>query len=108
GRRQREVGSVDAGDDAVEGDGEVDRREAGRIGIHAIARGDERRGLVDRVDLTGDEVAVAGAYAAERCRGAVDDRVVIGDVEADRPVARAGVDGDGPGRAAAGDVGNAR
>ena len=48
-------------------------------------------GLVDRVHLARD-VAVAGAGAAERVAGGVDDRVVVDQVEAERAVTASRLD----------------
>ena len=82
-------GAGDAGRDATHG--RIDRREvearaggARRIGREGADRNGRLR-LVDRVDLA-REVAVAGAGAAKRVAGDIDDRVVVDQVESDGPV----------------------
>src|SRR5439155_1452940 len=73
----------------------VHRGGVGRAGVGA---GDALHGggrLVDRVNLAGGEVAIAGAGAAEFVAGGGGGGIVVGQVEPERAVARAGVDGDG-------------
>ena len=56
------------------------RRDRGRV---------QRAGAVEREDLAG-EVAVPGSCAAELVAGRVRDRVVVDQVQPERPVARPG------------------
>src|SRR5205823_9496099 len=102
--RREEVAVRSAGNGLGEGDGELHAGGVRRGAGDAHDGGDGRRGLVDGVDVSGGEVAVAGPRAAERNGRAAHDGVVVDDVEANRAVAAAGIDGDGARRAAAGDA----
>src|SRR5262249_11210948 len=91
-RGQGEVGAVHPGDCLREGDGVVDHPSIGRAGVSARDRLHRGSRLVDAVDLAGGEVTVAGAGAAELVAGGVGDAVVLGQVQPEGAVARAGVD----------------
>ena len=56
-------------------------------------RADRRGGLVDGVNRSAGEVAIAHAGSAERIAGGIDDRIVIDQVQSQRAVAGAGIDG---------------
>ena len=102
----RPAADADGGAGRVEDlDEVVLERRAGVAAATVDLAEDEVRGrrAIDGVDLTG-EVAVAGARSAERIAGAVDDRVVVGEIESERAVAGAGAGGHGVAGAAAGDV----
>ena len=63
------------------------------VGVEELERRACRRGLVDRVGLTG-EVAVSVPAPRLALSETVLNRVVVDQVEADASVARAGVYGD--------------
>src|SRR5439155_1178280 len=72
-------------------DGGCRRRVALAAGLVDCHSG---RGFVDGIDLAG-EIAVADSSPAEDIVSGILDRVVVGEVEADRAIASASVHGDG-------------
>src|SRR5205823_4437311 len=69
-------------------------------------RRDGGSGLVDAVDFTAGETAVARAGAAEGIAGGVRDGIVIEDIQANRAVAATSIDGHRVTAARAADAAN--